>query len=92
MAMESERVTADVIEANEFPTLSAAYAVQAVPKTVVNDQVEFLGAMPEGRFVQEVWRAFPANGGAPEDEGGESGEGGDSEHQDGGSAERGRRP
>jgi hypothetical protein len=68
MAMESERVTADVIEANEFPTLSATYAVQAVPKTVVNDQVEFLGAMPEGRFVQEVWRAVPADGEAPNGE------------------------
>jgi Thioredoxin domain len=69
MAMESERVTADVIEANEFPTLSAAYAVQAVPKTVVNDQVEFLGAMPEGRFMQEVWQAVPADGEAPQGEG-----------------------
>ncbi len=90
MAMESERVTADVIEANEFPTLSAAYAVQAVPKTVVNDQVEFLGAMPEGRFVQEVWRALPADGEAPEDEGSEGGD--DREDEDGGSAGRGGRP
>ena len=69
MAMESERVTADVIEANEFPTLSAAYAVQAVPKTVVNDQVEFLGAMPEGRFVQE------ALAGPPRGRGGTAGRG-----------------
>ena len=59
MAMESAHVTADVIEANEFGSLSARYAVQAVPKTVVNDRVEFLGAMPEGRFLQEVLRAFP---------------------------------
>ena len=59
MAMESSRVTADVIEANEFGSLSVRYGVQAVPKTVVNDRVEFLGAMPEGRFLQEVLRAFP---------------------------------
>ena len=59
MAVESPRVTADVIEANEFASLSARYAVQAVPKTVVNDQVEFLGAMPEARFLEEVLRAFP---------------------------------
>jgi Thioredoxin domain len=70
MAMESEAVTADVIEANEFPALSAQYAVQAVPKTVVNDRVEFLGAMPEARFVKEVWRAFPEEApGAPGGEG-----------------------
>ena len=59
MAMESPHVTADVIEANEFPQLSARYAVQAVPKTVVNDQVEFLGAVPESRFLQEVLAASP---------------------------------
>lgn len=58
MAMESAQVTADVIEANEFGSLSAQYAVQAVPKTVVNDTVEMLGAMPEQRFVQEALRAF----------------------------------
>ncbi len=57
MAMESPHVTADVIEANEFQSLSARYAVQAVPKTVVNDQVEFLGAVPESRFLQEVLAA-----------------------------------
>jgi hypothetical protein len=50
-------VTADVIEANEFQDLSARYAVQAVPKTVVNDRVEFLGAVPERRFLQEVLAA-----------------------------------
>jgi hypothetical protein len=57
MAMESPHVTADVIEANEFPQLSARYAVQAVPKTVVNDRAEFLGAVPESRFLQEVLAA-----------------------------------
>jgi hypothetical protein len=57
--MESEQVTADVIESNEFPQYSARYAVQAVPKTVLNDRYEFLGAVPEARFLQEVMRAFP---------------------------------
>ena len=58
-AMESALVTADVIESNEFPQYSARYAVQAVPKTVVNERWEFLGAVPEARFLQEVARAFP---------------------------------
>ena len=57
MAMENASVTADVVEANEFPSYSGRYAVQAVPKTVVNDRVEFLGAVPESRFLQEVLRA-----------------------------------
>lgn len=56
MAIESDRVTADVIEASEFPDLSQRYAVSAVPKTVVNDQFELLGARPESSFVAEVLR------------------------------------
>ena len=56
MAIESPRVTADVIEASEFPQLSRAYAVSGVPKTVVNDRGEILGARPEARFLAEVLR------------------------------------
>ncbi len=63
MAMESSQVTADVIEANEFAGYSERYAVQAVPKTVVNDQLSLLGALPEARFVQEVMKVLPKDGG-----------------------------
>lgn len=62
MAMASSQVTADVVEANEFPSYSARYAVSAVPKTVANDTAEVLGAMPEARFVREVLRAVPGAG------------------------------
>jgi predicted DsbA family dithiol-disulfide isomerase len=57
MAIESPRVTADVIEANEFPELSSTYAVSGVPKIVVNDRVELLGSQPERRFLQAVLQA-----------------------------------
>ena len=57
MAVESEKVTADVIESNEFPSYSARYAVRAVPKTVVNERWEFLGAVPESRFLEEIGKA-----------------------------------
>jgi hypothetical protein len=69
MAMESERVTADVIESNEFPSYSARYAVQAVPKTVLNERWEFLGAVPEARFLAEIARAFPEGDKEPLDNG-----------------------
>ena len=49
-------MTADVIEASEFPQLSRAYAVSGVPKTVVNDRGEILGARPEATFLAEVLR------------------------------------
>ena len=63
MAIESPRVTADVIEASEFPRLSQAYAVTGVPKTVVNDRGEILGARPEASFLAEVLRLAAPPGG-----------------------------
>ena len=62
MAVESSRVTADVIEATEFPDLARRYAVRGVPKIVINDNVEFVGALPEAQFLQYVRQAAGANG------------------------------
>lgn len=52
MAITSNHVTADVIEAQEFPDLSNRYAVYGVPKTVVNESVQFEGAQPEPAFIR----------------------------------------
>jgi glutaredoxin-like protein len=57
MAVESGSVAADVIQAEEFPDLADRYDVHGVPKIVVNETVHFVGAQPEGRFLQEVLRA-----------------------------------
>ena len=57
MAVASERVRATAIEATEFPELSRAYRVMAVPKIVMNDRVEFEGALPETDFLAAVLRA-----------------------------------
>jgi predicted DsbA family dithiol-disulfide isomerase len=54
MSVESEYVTADVIEATEFPDLASRYAVRGVPKIVINDSVEFVGALPESQFLSYV--------------------------------------
>jgi predicted DsbA family dithiol-disulfide isomerase len=57
MAIESEYVTADVIEATEFPALARRYQVRGVPKIVINDTVEFVGAQPEKMFLEYVKEA-----------------------------------
>jgi alkyl hydroperoxide reductase subunit AhpF len=57
MAVASERVTAIAIEATEFPELSRTYQVMAVPKIVMNDRVEFEGALPEPQFLAAVLQA-----------------------------------
>jgi len=58
LAMENEHITADVIEISEFVDLAQLYRVQGVPKTVIDDCVEFAGALPEPRFVQQVLQAL----------------------------------
>jgi glutaredoxin-like protein len=57
MAMESKHIIADMIEAIEFPHLANRYRVRGVPKTVVNDVVEFEGALPEEMYVDRVLSA-----------------------------------
>ena len=57
MAMASEKVTADCVEAQEFLDLARTYRISAVPKTIVNGQGEILGAQPEPVFLEEVLRA-----------------------------------
>ena len=57
MAVASENVRATAIEATEFPELSRAYRVMAVPKIVMNDRVEFEGALPEADFLAAVLEA-----------------------------------
>ncbi len=50
-------MTASVIEATEFPDLAARYRVTGVPKTVVNDRIEIMGAQAEAEFVQQALQA-----------------------------------
>jgi alkyl hydroperoxide reductase subunit AhpF len=57
MAIASPRVTAECIEATEFPELSQRYRVMAVPKIVINDKVEFEGALLERDFLGAVLQA-----------------------------------
>jgi predicted DsbA family dithiol-disulfide isomerase len=57
MSVASDRVRSTVIEATEFPELSRAYQVMGVPKVVINDRVQFEGALPEHDFLGAVLQA-----------------------------------
>ena len=54
MAFASEHITAFAVEATEFPDLARKYQVSGVPKTIVNEQVEILGAVPQPAFVEQA--------------------------------------
>ena len=57
MAMESPRVKADVVEVQEFPQIARAYGVSGVPKTVINDSVQFAGAVTEETLIRRIMEA-----------------------------------
>ena len=60
LAIESDFITASVIDSAEFPELAAQYSVMAVPRMVVNKGYSFEGALPEDRFVEEVLKGATA--------------------------------
>ena len=62
MSIASDRVRSECVEANEFPDLSRRYQVMAVPKIVINDRVEFEGAIPERDFVNAVLQSVNGTG------------------------------
>ena len=65
-AIENKHITADVVEVSEFIDMAQRYRVQGVPKTVVNDRIEIMGALPEPRFLQEVLKALEPQQKRPE--------------------------
>jgi predicted DsbA family dithiol-disulfide isomerase len=54
MALQNPHVTATAVEVTEFPDLARKYRVRGVPMTIVDDQVEILGALPEEAFVGQA--------------------------------------
>ena len=54
LAVESDLVTADLVEVTEFPHLAQRYQVRTVPRTVVNVTASIEGALPESEFVRAV--------------------------------------
>ena len=54
MAFANPNITAYSVEATEFPDLARRYRVTGVPKTVVNDDIEIMGALPQDEFIQQA--------------------------------------
>jgi len=58
LAIENENISADMVEASEFPHLTQKYGVMAVPKIVINEDIHFEGALPEVPFVENVMKVL----------------------------------
>jgi glutaredoxin-like protein len=59
MAMQSDMVQAEMVEATEFPDLSNQYHIMGVPDTVINHgKAKMVGAMPEGQLIAEIMKVI----------------------------------
>lgn len=58
LAIESDLITGEMIESSEFPILIQKYNVMSVPRVIINDKVDFEGALPEKDFVQNLMKVL----------------------------------
>ncbi len=54
LAIESQRVTADMVDTTLFPQLAVKYSVSAVPKTIINESHELIGAQPIEKLLEVI--------------------------------------
>lgn len=57
LAIASDFVKADMVEATEFPHLAQKYHVMGVPRSVINETVHQEGAAPEPMFLERLKEA-----------------------------------
>jgi alkyl hydroperoxide reductase subunit F len=62
LAFVNENITADMVEASEFPELSKTYDVSGVPKTMINGRVGFTGALPAQSVYLEIVKTIDPEG------------------------------
>jgi hypothetical protein len=63
MAIESERLTTDVIMVNLFPYLAIRYQISDVPTTVVNGRTALAGPLAEAEYVARILAAADPSSG-----------------------------
>ena len=65
MAFANTNIRSDAVEATEFMELSRKFRVTGVPKTIVNETVEIMGALPENMYVRAVLQLAEEGAAAP---------------------------
>jgi predicted DsbA family dithiol-disulfide isomerase len=54
LAMSSNKITADVVEVQEFPDVAQRYQVRGVPMTIVNEGTPIMGNVGGGQLLAAV--------------------------------------
>jgi glutaredoxin-like protein len=60
-AIENDHITADMVEATEFPHLAMRYDVKGVPRTLVGENVAIEGAVSESELVEKILEAHSSS-------------------------------
>jgi predicted DsbA family dithiol-disulfide isomerase len=58
LALASDLITADCVEVTEFPHLATKYNVYGVPRTIINEDIQVEGAVPEKMLVAELMKVL----------------------------------
>ncbi|MBD3216899.1 MAG: glutaredoxin, partial [candidate division Zixibacteria bacterium] len=56
-AMYSGRIKADMVEVSEFPDLAKKYQIMSVPKVVINENIDFVGALGDREYLEKILEA-----------------------------------
>jgi predicted DsbA family dithiol-disulfide isomerase len=70
MAFANPLITAFAVEVTEFPDLARRYRVTGVPKTVVDEEIEILGGLPQDAFVEQALSSIKSQGPSVDDHSG----------------------
>jgi len=62
LAIASDNVRADAVEAMEFPHLAIKYNVRGVPRIVINETIHIEGAIPEPMLMAQLQEALKPAG------------------------------
>lgn len=57
LAIHHPLITADCVEVSEFPDMIQKYNISGVPKTVVNETIEFVGAQSAQVLLDAIKKA-----------------------------------
>lgn len=60
LAMESDKILGDMVEATEFPHLAQKYNVMGVPRSVINEKTHIEGAVPEALLIAQLMESLGA--------------------------------
>jgi len=60
LAMESDHIVGDMVEATEFPHLAQKYNVMGVPRSVINEKTHIEGAVPEAMLIAQLMESLGA--------------------------------